>query len=101
VELVGNYDRNHINQCKHMTYQVHVRSPQHTVVQHWDDAGCDNISRPTDITRKDVERVKLGGKVELLTRVSLRHCGKLKGGKLINGSYEAGPLYNCVKKCLK
>ncbi len=62
-----------------MTYQVHVRSPQHAVVQHWDDAGRDNISRPTDIPRKDVERVKLGGKVELLTRVSLRHCGKLKG----------------------
>ena len=41
-----------------LCYQIHVWSSEHALVQHWDDAGGDDVTRSTDVTWEDVERVK-------------------------------------------
>ncbi len=63
-----------------MTYQIHIRRSEHTLVEHRHNAGGDNVSGSADEPREDVERVELGRKVMLPGRITLRHSGKLKPG---------------------
>ena len=44
--------------CPKLSHQIHVGCSEHALVQHWDNAGGDDVTRATDITWEDVEWVE-------------------------------------------